>query len=99
MLDGYFRLSRPISDLATVFDMCGFASSETEEGLVLQLDEVILDATHVKAGEYRLRGELPEDACDIAAQIALALEADGIDFELGLYAPSGKCVKRLTSAG
>jgi hypothetical protein len=99
MLDGYFRLSRPLADLATVFDMCGFGSKLAEDGLVLERGDLVLQASRLGAEEYRLHGELPEHASDIAGQVALALEADGIAFQLDLYAASGERIKRFTPAG
>jgi hypothetical protein len=90
--DGSLELARPLTELATVFDMCGLISGLDHgrgQALVAEGEGVRLEVTRVTGQRCRISGELDasmgrEDASAQLLQIAMALEADGISFELRL---------------
>jgi hypothetical protein len=102
-IDGHFAFERPVADLATVFDMCGLTShagpgdqlTATGEAAVVRVARVS-DSTCTIAGDV---SSTPEAADALAAQIALAFEADGIAFTLRLYDSNGAERRRFSPLG
>jgi hypothetical protein len=102
-LDGTIACARPIQDLATVFDMCGLSSeASSADRLTVTGQSVALYVVRDDAHSCSIRGTLARDveqAAALATQIALALEADGIAFSLGLYDLDGTKLRHLTPIG
>lgn len=90
--EGTLDLRRPLRDLATVFDMAGFGFDVVRNALKSNEAGLSFEATAARAGGYDVAGVI-DDACfdpeDVLQRLALAMEADGIGFELKLLDADG----------
>lgn len=92
IFEGTLDLRRPLADLATVFDMAGFGIDVAHDMLRSNETGLSFEATAARIGGYDVAGVI-DDACfdpdDVLHRLALAMEADGIDFELKLLDADG----------
>jgi hypothetical protein len=96
-LVGTFDFERPLSDLATVFDMCGLQTRAAGHQVCAEGEGLSVMIDRRADGQCHLTGAVTLDAnhaLAAASQLALALEADGIRFDLELQDADGATVRR-----
>ena len=89
--DGHLKLARPLAELSTVLDMTGLALSVTGSKIVSNDAEIALDITRRTSDDWRVDGAICDARAEVVLQrLAMAFEADGIDYELTLYDANGR---------
>jgi hypothetical protein len=93
-LHGQMAFDRPLEDLNTVLDMVGLSARQDGEKLLAGSPEIDMTFTPLGAGQVQLDGAFSAEADPEAfcRHLALALESDGINFELHLSDSSGQDV-------
>ncbi|MEJ2131889.1 MAG: hypothetical protein P8Y95_09785 [Gammaproteobacteria bacterium] len=98
-------LPRPLSELATVFDMSGLAVRVVESGALHRLESrepgLELNMAPAAGPEYTFDGvisaPLPKGET-VLEHVALALDADGVKFEITLLNHNGEVVRRYAAS-
>ncbi len=86
-ITGTLRLTRPLAELATVFDMAGLDFSLEHDIALAHAPNIRLELIATQENAYELRSEISagiESTRTLLTRLSLALEADGIEFQLEL---------------
>ena len=91
--EGHFELLRPLSDLATVFDMTGVAFTIERNAIRCREPGFGLDIDREAATRYRVSGTVDpacHDAVALLTRLGCAFDADGIVYRFTLYDGAGE---------
>ncbi len=94
-LHGHLIYDRPLEDLGTVLDMMGLSSNLDGEVLLAETVGVRLTLKPSPSNKILIEGQIDEQEPDpdtFCHHLALALEADGTNFELHLSDSAGQDV-------